>query len=59
MYRTDEYTKYQQEWDVIYDMDRIKALDENISVKSFQGVKGILHEIPSMKDSVYVYQKKR
>ena len=59
MYRTDEYTKYQQEWDVIYDMDRIKALDENISVKSFQGVKGVLHEIPSMKDSVYVYQKKR
>lgn len=59
MYRTNEYSTYQQGWDVIYDMDRIKAIDENISVQSFQGVKGILHEMPSMKDSVYVYQKKK
>lgn len=59
MYRTNEYSTYQPEWDVIYDIDRIKGIDENISVRSFQGVKGILHEMPSMKDSVYVYKKKK
>ncbi|MBQ2909315.1 MAG: class I SAM-dependent methyltransferase [Bacilli bacterium] len=59
MYRTDEYSTYQEEWDVIYHIDKIKGLNPDIEVKSFQGVKGVLFETPHMKDAVYVYQKKR
>lgn len=59
MYCTDEYSSYQEEWDVIYHIDKIKRLNPDIEVKSFQGVKGVLFETPHMKDAVYVYQKKR
>ena len=59
MYRTDEYSSYQEEWDVIYHIDKIKGLNPDIEVKSFQGVKGILFESQHMKDAAYVYQKKR
>lgn len=59
MYRTDEYSPYFEEWDVIYNIPKIKGLNPNIEIKSFQGVKGILFEDPEMKDAVYIYQKKK
>ena len=59
LFRTDEYTEYQRDWDVIYDTKRIKSIHPNMQLKTIQGVKGILFESESMKDAVYIYQKKR
>ena len=59
LYRTDEYSIYHEEWDDIYDIERIRSIDPNIQLKTFQGVKGVLFEDKEMKDAVYVYQKKK
>ena len=48
-----------KEWDDIYNIERIKSIDPNIELKTFRGVKGVLHDMDSMKDAVYVYQKKK
>lgn len=59
MYRTNEFSIYCKEWDDIYNIERIKSIDPNIELKTFRGVKGVLHNMDSMKDAVYVYQKKK
>lgn len=59
MYRTNEFSVYCKEWDDIYNIERIKSINPNIEVKTFRGVKGVLHDMDSMKDAVYVYQKKK
>ena len=59
LYRTNEFSIYCKEWDDIYNIERIKSIDPNIELKTFRGVKGVLHDMDSMKDAVYVYQKKK
>lgn len=59
LYRTDEYTEYQKDWDIVYDSKRVKAIHPNMKLKTIQGVKGILFETEKMKDAVYIYQKKK
>lgn len=59
LYRTYEDTPYCEGWDEIYNIPHIKSIDPNIILQTIQGVRGILHNSSSMKDAVYIYQKKR
>ncbi|MBQ9072426.1 MAG: DUF3419 family protein [Bacilli bacterium] len=61
LYRTTMNTKYRDEWDPIYDLDKtFEVLGDYItSFESFQGVQGLKFEDENMKDSVMIYQKKR
>lgn len=59
LFQTYEDMTYQKDWDVIYDTKRITSIHPNMKLKTIQGVKGILFESEKMKDSVYIYQKKK
>lgn len=59
MYRMDELVGYNDEWNDIYNINRVRSINPDIEVKTIHGVKGILFNDPKEKDAVYIYQKKK
>lgn len=59
LYQTVSTTKYQEDWNPIYDLEKTLAILEkyNPEIISFNGVKGIKFGEESIKDSVLVYRK--
>lgn len=59
LYNTIKDTKPLPYWDLIYHTDKILQLfkDQNISLESFIGIKGIIHDYPIKQDSVFILKK--
>ena len=61
LYKTVRDTKYREEWDPIYNLDKTFEVLENYITyfESFQGTQGLRFEDENMKDSVIIYQKRK
>ena len=58
LYQTIRETKYNDDWSMIYDLDRTLDLFPNdIEFSSFIGPRGIIHDCENIKDSVIMYKK--
>lgn len=59
LYQTVSTTKYKEDWNPIYDLEKTSAILEKYNPEfiSFKGVKGIKFGEESIKDSVLVYRK--
>lgn len=58
LYSTVRDTKYQENWGIIYNLDKIYELLSEISLESFIGIDGLRFKNNTSKDSVIIYQKK-
>ena len=63
LYRTTKDTPYQEEWQLIYDLDKtfqmLEDYRDHLSLFSFLGVDGLKFSDEEIKDSVLIYQKTR
>lgn len=61
LYQTTRYTQYREEWDPIYNMEKLyETIGDYITYfESFVGVRGLKFEDNDIKDSVIIYQKRK
>ena len=61
LYRTTKNTKYNKDWDPIYNIEKVYEIMGNYITyfESFIGVYGLKFEEEKMKDSTLIYQKKK
>ena len=59
LYQTVRDTKYREEWNPIYNLDKtFEILEDYVTYfESFQGIRGLMFEDKNIKDSVMIYKK--